>query len=218
MSDKKSGFGSMAKLGLILALYSAVAGVGLAFVYNGTATVIAQRQQEDLDHALRELFHEADSFRPITDISMPPPRDGEPAVTIEGDPSNLDNPGAFAAIKDGQIIGVALRTSRYSYSGPIVILVGVGTDNRIKGVTILENIDTPGLGSNAGSKSFFVDRANGITFFGQFTGKNVSDPFIPKQDVDIITASTITSRAVASSVKAAGDAALAWLAINGGSR
>jgi len=218
MSDKKSGFGSMAKLGLILALYSLVASVGLAFVYNGTSRIIAQRQQEDMEQALKELFYDADSFMPITDISMPPQREGEPAVTIEGDANDPNNTGAFTAIKDGQIIGVALRTSRFSYSGPIIILTGVGTDRTIKGVKILENVDTPGLGSNAGSRTYYVDRAKGLHFYDQFAGKNVNDPFIPKQDVSAIGDATITSRAVASSVKAAGEAASAWLTANGGSR
>jgi len=40
----------------------------------------------------------------------------------------------------------------------------------------------------------------------------VGDPFEPKNDVVAITAATITSRAVADSVKAAGLAASAWLA------
>jgi Na+-translocating ferredoxin:NAD+ oxidoreductase subunit G len=61
-----------------------------------------------------------------------------------------------------------------------------------------------------------VDRAKGIHFYDQFAGKAVSDPFVPKGDVIAITAATITSRAVAASVKAAGEAALAWFA--GGKR
>jgi len=214
MSENKTGFGAMAKLGIILAIYSAVAGVGLAFVYDGTAKIIAQRQQEDLDHALRELFQDADSFKPIPDISIPL-KEGEPAVTIEGDENNPNNTGAFAAVKDGKIIGVALRTSRASYSDPIKILIGVSSDGKIRGVTILENTDTPGLGTNAGSIHYYVDRANGIHFFEQFTGKSVNDAFVPKQDVIAITAATITSRAVAASVKAAGEAASAWFAKGG---
>jgi electron transport complex protein RnfG len=192
------GFLGMLKLGAILALYSAVACVGLAFVYNGTATIIAERQQAELEAALLDLFPDANSFEAILDITSP-----NPLVSIPAG-------GTFAAFRDGELIGAALRTSRFSYSGDIVCLVGVGVDSRISGVKILENIDTPGLGSNAGSSKYFVDRANGITFYGQFTGKNVSDPFMTKQDVIIITASTITSRAVADSIKAAGEAAVAW--------
>ena len=81
----------------------------------------------------------------------------------------------------------------------------------------MENIDTPGLGSNASSPNFFVDRARGIRFYQQFTGKHVSEPFVVGQDVISITAATITARAVATSVKAAGQAAAAWFEAQGGS-
>ena len=208
-SDNKAGktslkLGGMVKLGIILALYSAVACVGLAFVYAGTVDIIDQRQQEDTDRALLILFSDADKFEALSGISSQ-----DPAVAIEE---------GYAAFKGGELIGLAFRTSRISFSGPIVILVGIGVDSRISGIHILQNIDTPGLGSNASSRNFYVDRARGIRFYEQFAGKSVSDPFIPKQDVIVITAATITSRAVADSVKAAGEAAEAWFMIQGVSR
>ena len=211
MSDNKIAVGAMVKLGIILAIYAVVACVGLAFVYNGTVKVIAQRQQDDLNLALKELFPEADSFRAITNISI-----SDPAVVIEGDKENPNNTGAFAALKNGKVIGAALRTSRASYAGSIKILVGVSTDSKICGVRILENKDTPGLGANAGSNTYYVDRAKGIHFFQQFTGKSTNEPFVAKQDVIPITAATITSRAVAASVKAAGEAASAWFTSGAG--
>jgi len=79
----------------------------------------------------------------------------------------------------------------------------------------MEHSDTPGLGANAASPSYYVDRAKGITFYGQFAGKSVTDPFAVKGDVAAITASTITSRAVTSAVKAAGQAASEWLSTGG---
>jgi len=199
MSEKKGGFAGMLKLGVVLALYAVAACVGLAFVYDGTVKIIAQRQRADLEASLSELFMDAE-FKPISGL-----KSGDPTVTIEED-------GAFAAYKNGEVVGVVLRTSRASYNGAIKILVGVGVNGKISGVKILEHSDTPGLGANAASASYYVDRANGIHFYDQFVGKAVSDPFVPKSDVIAITAATITSRAVAASVKAAGDAALAWFA------
>jgi electron transport complex protein RnfG len=78
-------------------------------------------------------------------------------------------------------------------------------------VKILEHQDTPGLGANAASPTYYVDKAAKLTFYGKFAGKPVSDPFVAKEDVAAITASTITSRAVSSVVKAAGTAAAVWL-------
>ena len=200
MSGKKGGFAGMLKLGIVLALYAVAACVGLAFVYAGTEKVIAQRQRADLEASLSELFSEADDFKAISGL-----KSGDPTVTIEED-------GAFAAYKNGEVIGAILRTSRASYSGSIKILVGVGTNGKIRAVKILEHSDTPGLGANAASSTYYVDRAKGIHFYDQFAGKAVSDPFVPKSDVIAITAATITSRAVAASVKSAGEAALAWFA------
>jgi electron transport complex protein RnfG len=210
MSGKKAGVGGMLKLGVILALYSAFACVGLAFVYEGTAKIIAQRKIAAQDAALKELFPDADSFTPVSGI-----RSRDPMVTIEdGDPENA---GAFSALKNGKLIGVVLRTSRASYGGAIKILVGVNTENKISGVKILEHNDTPGLGANAGSRNYYVDRPKGIHFYDQFAGKKTGDAFEPKQDVIAITAATVTRRAVSASVKAAGEAASAWFALGASS-
>jgi electron transport complex protein RnfG len=187
----------MLKLGLTLAIFATAACVMLAFVYDGTSGIIAQRQQADLEAALKELFPDADSFNPVTDIKSP-----DDSVTIES---------AYEALKNGGRTGAALRLSRASYGGPIKVMVGVSAAGAITGVKIMEHSDTPGLGANAASPSYFVDRAKGITFYGQFTGKKVTDRFEVKDDVQAITASTITSTAVAAVVKAAGLGVTEWL-------
>ncbi|MDR1949431.1 MAG: FMN-binding protein [Spirochaetaceae bacterium] len=192
----------MLKLGLTLAIFATAACVGLAFVYTGTAEVIAERQRADLDAALRELFPDADTFRDITG-TIPSP---DPLVVFESQ---------YEARRGEELIGVAIRASRGSYGGAIKVLAGTGIDGRISRVRILDHSDTPGLGANAASPSYFVDKPSKLTFYGQFAGKPVSDPFEVKNDVAAVTASTITSRAVAESVKAAGDAAFEWLAANG---
>jgi electron transport complex protein RnfG len=194
----KTGLGNMIKFGLVLALFATAACVMLAFVYSGTKSIIAQHQADNLEEALKNLFPEADHFLELDVIESP-----DRAVAIEK---------VYEAMNDDKIEGLALILSRASYSGPIKTMVGVSSGGIITGVKILEHSDTPGLGANAASPKYFVDRANGITFYGQFAGKKANDPFEVKKDVIIITASTITSRAVAESVRAAGLAAKAWFA------
>jgi electron transport complex protein RnfG len=189
-------FSGMVKLGLVLACFAAAACVMLAFVYSGTAKIIARRQQTDLENSLKGLFSDADTFREVSDNKSP-----DPSVSIESQ---------YEALRDGKRIGAALQLSRASYGGPIKVLVGVGVDGKIAGIKILEHSDTPGLGANAASESYFVDRSRGITFYGQFAGKPVNDPFKVKDDVAAITASTITSSAVSALVKAAGIGTAAW--------
>ncbi|MDR1971784.1 MAG: RnfABCDGE type electron transport complex subunit G [Treponema sp.] len=189
------------RLGLTLAAFAAAACVALAFVYQGTKGKIAENQQKELQAALGALFSEADQFPPAADM----PESPDSAVSFEE---------AYEARQDGELIGMALRVSRGSYGGPLKVLVGVSAGGTITGVRILEHQDTPGLGANAASPSYFVDRSRGITFTGQFREKPVSDPFEVKTDVEAITASTITSRAVADAVKAAGRAAASYLGDN----
>ncbi|MDR0388388.1 MAG: FMN-binding protein [Treponema sp.] len=193
----------MLKLGLVLACFATAACVGLALVYNATEEIIAQRSQADLETALKDLFPSADDFSDIT---------GEIAS-----PQDTVIFGSQYAIRQGDaLLGTAIRASGPSYGGLITALVGVGVDGRITGVKILEHQDTPGLGANAASPSYYVDKAAKLTFYGQFAGKPVSDPFEAKEDVAAVTASTITSRAVASVVKASGTAAVAWMSARGG--
>ena len=211
MSEKK-GFAAMLKLGVVLALYAAAACVGLAFVYAGTKDKIETNQKAVMEEALRELFPGAE-FSAAAGLSI-----ADPLVSIVADRNDPQNTGVFAATQNGVLAGLALKISRNGFGGPVVLLVGVGTDGRIKGVKILEHSETPGLGANAASPNYFVNKAQGITFYGQFAGKAVSDDFAVKQDVDAITASTITSKAVSDSVKAAGIAAAEWIKNNGGPR
>lgn len=193
---------NMVKLGAVLALYATVACVGLAFVYTGTKPTIDAQAEKDLKAALSELFPDADDFKEITG-TIP---SNNPAVTFTTE---------YAAYTGGKVSGAAIQASAGSYGGAIKILAGVGADGRITRVKILEHSDTPGLGANAASPTYFVDKVMKITFYGQFEGKSVQDSFTVKEDVVSITASTITSRAVSAAVKAAGDAGSAWLAGGG---
>jgi electron transport complex protein RnfG len=191
----------MLKLGLVLALFAGVACAGLAVVYSLTEETIAAHQKEDLDAALKEIFPDADDFDVITGgLSS-----ADPLIVI-GD--------AYAMKKGGAVVGIAVQAKGPSYGGEATLLSGFTADKVVR-IVILDLKDTPGLGANAANPSYFVDRPNRITFPGQFTGKALADGFEVKEDVQAITASTITSRALAAIVKASGGAAAAYLAQGG---
>ncbi|MDR1428996.1 MAG: FMN-binding protein [Spirochaetaceae bacterium] len=195
----------MLKLGLVLALYATAACVGLAFVYAGTKDTIAWREQAALEAALKELFPDGDSFEDISG-------------TIASSDASVGFDSQYAVRRGGVLIGAALSSSGPSYGGPASVLVGTGVDGKVSGVKILSISDTPGLGANASSPRYFVDRASGLTFYGQFSGKAASDAFEPKADVAAITAATITSRAVSLIVRTSARDAAAWLSAQGGSK
>ncbi len=187
-----------AKLGLILAAFAAAACVGLAFVYAGTAERIAAQAQIQLNDSLKGIFPEAEGFKDISAEAV----SSDPAVKFEA---------AYLAEKGGTPIGMAIKASGQSYGGTSIVLVGLGLDRRIAGARVLDGKDTPGLGANAMNPSYFVDKSKKTTFPGQFTGKAITDPFEVKQDVAVITASTITSKALTKMIKTAADAAAAKL-------
>lgn len=187
-----------ARLALILAAFASAACVGLSFVYTATEAQIKENQGKQLAESLKDLFPTADDFREVTSELQP--------LTNGATLSN-----GYVATSAGAVVGVAVRASGPSYSGPVAILTGLGPDRRIAGVRVLASTDTPGLGLNAMNPTYYVNRAKKITFPGQFTGKPTGDAFVVKQDVDAISASTITSRAITGVVKASADSGQAWL-------
>ncbi len=185
----------MIRLGIILMLYCVVASMLLAVVYNVTGKIIADRRTADLQAALTEVFPSASTFEPTAALTS-----GNPRIQF------LE---AFTATTNGAVQGVAVRAQGPSYGGSMTILVGVSTQGTITGVKVLENKDTPGLGSNASASNYYVRKESKTTFAGQFTGKKLTDAFEVKKDVIAITSATITSTAVTGMVqtvaKAAGD-------------
>lgn len=185
------------KLGLTLALFAAGACVALALVYTVTGPTIEGHEAKQLELSLKDLFPAADAFKGL-DGSIAPQ---DPTVKFDQ---------TYEVTRAGAPLGVAIKVRGPSYGGDTTVLVGVGTDRRITGVKILDNKDTPGLGANAKSPTYFVDKTSKTTFPGQFSGKPLSDAFEVKKDIVAITASTITSKALTNMVKQAGIAAAAF--------
>ena len=76
-------------------------------------------------------------------------------------------------------------------------MIGLDMEGTITGIEILSHAETPGLGANATGEAFksrFVGKAGELT-----VDKNSNDG----QNIQAITAATITSKAVVSAVNAA---------------
>lgn len=75
--------------------------------------------------------------------------------------------------------------------GHVEMQVDLNENGSIKDVKILHHNETP-------------EYAGGITkpdFLNQFKGKNVNDPFVIGEDIDAVTGATISSKAVADTLK-----------------
>jgi len=193
------------KLAVVLGVISAIAGGILAGIYQFTAPVIEAQNQAALKAGLLEVFPGNYKFSELKNKLKSP----DPAVTF----------GKVYKVEDssGNLIGMILDVTTPGDQAPIEMLVGVNRDGTINGVKILKSLETPGLGANASNPHYYVDKKKKITFLGQFKGKKVTDPFIPKKDVIAITGATITSTAVSRGVKAAGVAAYEYMQKAGGS-
>jgi electron transport complex protein RnfG len=185
-------------------VYCIVGCVGLAFVYNTTSKVIAQRQADDLQAGLKEVFPAAKTFEKTDKL-----KSSNPNIVFEEE---------YMALSDAGTEGVAVKVAGPSYGGTTTLLVGISTKGTVTGVKVLENKDTPGLGANAANSTYYVDKATKTTFAGQFAGKKLTDAFEVKKDVIAITSATITSRSITGLVQAVGKAASDALGIGGPSQ
>jgi electron transport complex protein RnfG len=171
MSKLESSFKNMA---LSLFLISAFASLALAGVYMVTYEPIALAQKEKKEKAIREVIPAFTTLK--TDTLSP----AEGALDI------IVNYG----FQDSVLVGTAVETySPKGYSGMIQLMVGFLPDGTINKVEVLQQKETPGLGTKMTLPEFRE----------QFYGKD-PDSFKVKVkkdggDVDAITAATISSRA-----------------------
>ncbi len=86
-----------------------------------------------------------------------------------------------------------IRTSERGYSSTIIMLISVGPDDRCISAAILQQNETPGLGTNIATDKFL----------GQFAGLSAAEAALRKDggEIDSITAATISSRAVAKAAR-----------------
>lgn len=99
--------------------------------------------------------------------------------------------------QSGEVNGYVFSTSAKGYGGDIDVMVGVGTDGSVKGVSILSISETAGLGMNAKKDSFLTQ------FNGKTAGITVSKTAPSDNEIQALTGATITSKAMTSAVNTA---------------
>lgn len=97
----------------------------------------------------------------------------------------------YIASENGSPIGYAASVSPNGFGGAVELMVGISTDGSVAGIKLVSHSETPGLGSRVSEDSFL----------GQFSG--LSGKISLGSDVDAITGSTISSKAVTSGVNSA---------------
>jgi len=100
----------------------------------------------------------------------------------------------YTIYSDGAGVGYAFLAMGKGSAGEIKILVGLEDETTIKGITIISQSETPGLG----------DRITEDSFASRFAGLNIEDIALTKDggEIDGITGATISSGAVVDAVRA----------------
>ena len=164
----------MLKLGLVLAVVSAVTGGGLAAVNTAVKATIDENNRLEAVRKRQEVFPAAKDFE---------------VRTVDGSEVFLAKDAA------GAPLGTVVTAGPRGYAGPIGMTIGIAPDGTVAGLAIskLDQAETPGLGV----------KVTLAAFRGQFRGKDAGAVRLKKDGgtVDAITAATISSRAVANGVR-----------------
>lgn len=99
----------------------------------------------------------------------------------------------YTVFSDGSQLGYAFLAVGKGYGGDINILVGLEDETTVKGIKIVSQEETPGLGTRI-TEPFFTD---------QFVGIDIADIALSGDggQIDAITSSTISSSAVVEAVR-----------------
>ena len=185
----KSSFLNMV---LTLMIITVVASLALGSIYNLTLEPIAAAKKAARERAIKLVLP---SFDSLNSFKVPMPDDPE-LTDGNGDQDSLE---FHMAYENGKEIGVAVSTfSNQGYDPTqIQIMVGFLPDGIIDSTVVTQQKETPGLGT----------KMTGSKFNGQFAGKDPAkfQLYVTKDggEVDAITASTISSRAVCDAIRRA---------------
>lgn len=185
---------------LALFAITAVAGLLLGGVYEGTKQAREEQAVKTQQKAYQTVFVQASEFE---DVSVKEAKDAvtytEKEVIVEGAVKALDDSGNLL----GYVVTV---TAKEGYGGDIKFSVGVDTDRHVTGISYLSIAETAGLGMKAKDSDFISQYIDGSTGGeGEFVVNKDGGEGIR---IDAISGATITTRAVTKGVNAACQLAL----------
>ncbi len=167
---------------LAVATLSAAA---LGYVYQITKDPIAQAKDQKTLDAIREVVNAFDNnpFAEKTTVTTP---DGKHRLEL------------YPARENGTITSVAIKTfSDNGFGGKIELIIGMLMDGTITGYKVIEQKETPGLGTKIAEKKF-ADQFIGLNSY-QNEFKLTKDG----GEIDAVTGATISSKAVIDAVEKA---------------
>jgi electron transport complex protein RnfG len=172
---------SLTNMALVLTAVAVIMGAVLAFVNDMTSGPISAQKEKTLADGIKAVLACNDLVVTRTDTVRQNDAKGKELTFIIYQTQDAQ----------GQDLGAAVESTVGGFGGALKVLVGFDPEGTIKGYTLLEHAETPGLGAKA-DKWFQKGEK------GDIIGKSPAEPLTVSKDggqVDAITASTITSRA-----------------------
>lgn len=169
------------RLMIVLAVISAVAAGTLALVDSFTKPKIEAFKAQTEASAYQQVLPEADSFT----------EDAALMETVTKKPEFSFVQNIKIGTKAGTKIGWVCKVASPGYSSNIVMLVGINNDGKLGMVMVLDQKESPGLGTNVTDAGFIEQKA--------ITQANAGQQLKVTKDggaVQAITGATISSRAV----------------------
>jgi electron transport complex protein RnfG len=184
---QETNFGYILRLTLTLLLICAVVAAALAGVNAITKDKIAAAKAEKTQKAIQAVLPGVNGVKevPFTDAT------GLVTKVYKSDMSlSSDSDSAF---------GYAVEVTPAGFGGTITMMVGVGADGKVLGISIISHSETPGLGAVSAAAT-----DKGLSFREQFKGLlagiSIGDG---ENQIDSLSSATITSQAIVDGVNAA---------------
>jgi electron transport complex protein RnfG len=182
MAKLESTFRNMV---LVLTSITLVAAVALGSVYNLTKEPIEASKRAKQENAIMEVLP--------PDVLIK----GTDTITIEGMPEPFY---VYQAYAGDEFVGAAVQTySKNGFSGEIKIMVGFDAKGNIINYSVLEQKETPGLGTKM--VDWFKTEKGNQDIRGLNGSKNNLNVTKNGGEVDAITAATISSNAFLEAVR-----------------
>lgn len=180
---------------LVLFAFTVVLGLLLGIVYGITKEPIEQVNYEKTQAAYKQVFENADTFEAYEGFDS----DAANALVAEHGFADEIEDAQVAKDASGNVLGYVITvTAKDASQSTITFSVGIQNDGTVNGYSITSIAETPGLGMKAAEAAFY----------SQFEGKNVDSFTVVKSapaadnEIESISGSTITSKAMANGVNA----------------
>ena len=176
---------SLKNMVLVLFTITLLSSAAVGGVYTITKEPIAQAKIAAVNNALKQVLPEYEATT---------------SQTIEVNDMAVE---AYTATVADKAVGYAIKSSsKNGFGGAISLMVGFDTEGNIININVLEQKETPGLGTK------MADEGNALQ--ASLVGKNAGKVNLTVKkdggDIDALTAATISSRAYAEAVAIAYEA------------